>query len=72
MNIQILSLKGMDKTILYQYPIDKTYSIHLKERKKGTKISILSDTMFKAMFYNENRIKYSCKFLSYFLNITYE
>lgn len=72
MNIQNLSLKGMDKTILYQYPIDKTYSIHLKERKNGTKISILSDTMFKAMFYDENRIKYSCKFLSYFLNITYE
>ena len=38
----------------------------------GKKISLLSDTMLKAMFQNENRIKYSAKFLSYFIDIDYE
>ena len=28
--------------------------------------------MFKAMFFNENRIKYSTKFLSYYIDISYE
>lgn len=32
----------------------------------------LSDTMLKAMFQNENRIKYSAKFLSYFIDVDYE
>ena len=40
--------------------------------KKGQKISILSDTMLKAMFQNENRLKYSAKFLSYFIDLDYE
>ena len=28
--------------------------------------------MLKAMFQNENRIKYSAKFLSYFIDVKYE
>ena len=28
--------------------------------------------MLKAMFQNENRIKYSAKFLSYFIDVDYE
>ena len=36
------------------------------------KISILFDGMWKAMIYNTNRLKYSCKLLSYYLNIPYE
>lgn len=28
--------------------------------------------MFKTMFQNQNRLKYSCKFLSYYLDISYE
>ena len=28
--------------------------------------------MLKAMFQNENRIKYSAKFLSYFIDVSYE
>ena len=43
-----------------------------KPLEEGEKISILSDSMFKTMFQNENRLKYSCKFLSYFLDATYE
>lgn len=70
--VQRLSLKGEDKKIPYQQPIDRTYVVELEKRKKGNKISILSDSMFKTMFYNENRMKYACKFLSYFLDISYE
>ena len=43
-----------------------------KPLEEGEKISILSDSMFKTMFQNENRLKFSCKFLSYFLDTTYE
>lgn len=32
----------------------------------------MSDTMFKTMFFNQNRIKYSCKLFSYFLEVSYE
>lgn len=67
-----MSLKGDYKKLLYQQPIDRTYVVELEKRKKGNKISILSDSMFKTMFYNESRMKYSCKFLSYFLDISYE
>lgn len=36
------------------------------------KISLLYDPMFKTMFMNEKRLKYSCKLFSYFLNVSYE
>ena len=32
----------------------------------------MSDTMFKTMFFNTNRLKYSTKLLSYFLEVSYE
>ncbi len=32
----------------------------------------MSDTLFHTIFYNENRLKYSVKFISYFLDISYE
>jgi len=47
-------------------------SVDIKPLEKGEKPSILSDTMFKTMFFNENRLKYSAKFLSYYLDISYE
>ena len=47
-------------------------SIQFKEIKKNDKISILSDSMMKTMFQNENRLKYSAKLLSYYLDIPYE
>lgn len=46
--------------------------LHLTKRNPQEKISILSDSMFKAMMFEHNRIKYSCKPLSYYLNISYE
>ncbi len=39
---------------------------------KNEKPSILSNTMFKTMFYNTKRLKYSVKLISYFVDISYE
>ena len=57
---------------LYDLKVDKKYAVKFEKLEKGKKISLLSDTMLKAMFQNENRIKYSAKFLSYFIDIDYE
>ena len=70
--ISILSLKNDHSKSLYDYDVNKTYAVKLERIKKGEKISILSDTMLKAMFQNHNRLKYSAKFLSYYLDISYE
>lgn len=57
---------------LYDYKVTKKNAIVLEKIKKGQKISILSDTMLKAMFQNSKRLKYSAKFLSYFIDVEYE
>ena len=57
---------------LYDLKVDKKYAVKFEKLEKGKKISLLSDTMLKAMFQNENRIKYSAKFLSYFIDVDYE
>ena len=57
---------------LYDLKVDKKYAVKFEKLEKGKKISLLSDAMLKAMFQNENRIKYSAKFLSYFIDIDYE
>jgi len=68
----MLNLKDDSYELLYNKKIDKEYSVDLGKLNKGEKASILSDTMFKTMFQNSNRLKYSCKFLSYYLDISYE
>ena len=68
----MIKLKEDDAKLLYEMEKDSSYVLKLSEREKGKKISILSDTMLKAMFQNNNRIKYSVKFLSYFIDISYE
>ena len=77
----IASWKGGDSIVnlidykfkcLYDLKVDKKYAVKFEKLEKGKKISILSDTMLKAMFQNENRIKYSAKFLSYFIDVDYE
>ena len=57
---------------LHDHKISTENATELPERSKENKISILSDVMLKAMFQNENRIKYSCKFISYYIDISYE
>ncbi|MBQ3306626.1 MAG: Rpn family recombination-promoting nuclease/putative transposase [Bacilli bacterium] len=46
--------------------------VEITKLKEGEKPSILSNTMFKTMFYHSDRIKYSAKLLSYYLDISYE
>ena len=67
-----MKLKNYDLKSLFQAGICKEYAVSLKPIEEGEKVSLLSDSMFKTMFQNENRLKYSCKFLSLFLDATYE
>lgn len=68
----MLEVRNYKKEKLHDMKVSKENSVEIKKLKEGEKASILSDTMFKAMFYNTKRIKYSAKFLSYYLNISYE
>lgn len=68
----MLNLKNDNYELLYNKKVNKEYSVKIGKLVKGKKPSILSDTMFKTMFQNSNRLKYSCKFLSYYLDISYE
>ena len=69
----LIRLKEDNHKTLYELGVDRENIVELKkEIRRGEKISILSDTMFSCMFQNENRIKYSAKFLSYFVDISYE
>ena len=69
----MVGIKGYKFKKLHDLELDNEYVLKLSRNiKKGQKISILSDTMLKAMFQNENRIKYSAKFLSYFIDVEYE
>ena len=69
----MVGIKGYKFRTLHDLELDNEYVLKLSRNiKKGQKISILSDTMLKAMFQNENRIKYSAKFLSYFIDVEYE
>ena len=69
----MVGIKGYKFKTLHDLELDNEYVLKLSRNiKKGQKISILSDTMLKAMFQNENRIKYSAKFLSYFIDVDYD
>ena len=65
-------LKNQKFDYLYDLKVRKDYRIELHKRKDGEKLSIVSDTMFKAMFQNEKRLIYSCYLLSCLLDISYE
>lgn len=68
----MLNLRDDNYKSLYDDKVTKEYAIEMTRLKQGEKISLLSDTMLKTMFQNDNRLKYSCKFLSYFLDISFE
>lgn len=51
---------------------NKVKLIKRDELKEGEKLSIVSNTMFKAMFFNEKRLKYSAKLFSYLLDVDYD
>ena len=68
----MLKLRNQKLTFLYDSKVRRGYRIELHKRKEGEKLSIVSDTMFKAMFQNEKRLMYSCYLLSCLLDISYE
>ena len=68
----MLKVKNDSKISLSNLSVSYKDSIKLDPLKEGEKISILSDSMLKTMFQNENRIKYSAKFISYYLDISFE
>ena len=68
----MLKVKNDNQKELYDYEVSKENLVKIEALKEGEKPSIISDTMFKTMFYNEKRIKYSAKFISYYLDISYE
>ena len=65
-------LKNEKNDYLYDLKVRKDYRIELHKKKEGEKLSIVSKTMFKAMFQNEKRLMYSCYLLSCLLDISYE
>ena len=71
----ILNIKNDNKINLYDLEKDKSFILKmkkLKDMKENEKPSILSNTMFKTMFYHTKRLKYSVKLISYYLDISYE
>ena len=68
----MLNIRNYKTNCIYDYIVDNEYAIEIKELKKGERASLVSDTMFKTMFQNQNRIKYSVKLLSCILDISYE
>ena len=69
----MFKLRGANYRTLHQLKKNNEYVVEVYEPKKeGEKYTILSDAMFKAMFQNEGRIKYSCKLLSYLFDVSYE
>ena len=68
----MLNIKNYPIQLLYEQKVNTEYKVEIHSLKEGEKPSIMSDTMFKTMFFNQNRIKYSCKFFSYFLEVSYE
>ena len=71
----MLKIRNYNKTNLYDLERSKDFVLKLKKLEdmgENEKPSILSNTMFKTMFYNSKRLKYSVKFISYYLDISYE
>ena len=68
----MLKVRNERFDLLYDRKISHEHQVKFYPMEEGKKISIMSDTMFKAIFYNENRIKYSSKLISYYLEVSYE
>ena len=68
----MLKTRNYQYKSLYDLELSRKNRIELSELKEGEKITIFSDSMFKTMFQNENRLKYSAKLISYYVDIEYE
>ena len=71
----MLQIRNYQKKSLYEMSRGKDFVYKMKRLEdlgENEKPSILSNTMFKTMFYHTKRLKYSVKFISYYLDISYE
>ena len=68
----MLEVRNDKYKLLYDLEVSKKDRVEICELKEGEKPSIMSDTMFKAMLYNESRLKYSVKLISYYLDVEYD
>lgn len=68
----MLKVKDDNHKRLYDFESTKEGAIKLQKRSEKMKFSLMSDTMLKAMFQNSNRLKYSAKLISYYIDISYD
>ena len=84
-NIEHLSLKNYNLDFLVSHPVDDTFRIKTikadklekyiivdGKKKYLYKMSAVSDSFFKALFLHDERLEYSAKLFSYFLDCSYE
>ena len=66
----MLRVRGDNPNLLYDRKIIKEHAVEYRKLNKDvTKASIMSDVMFKTMLQNNSRLKYSARFISYYLDI---
>ena len=73
--ISMINIRNYNKINLYDLQTSDEFIIQLKKReeyKENEIPSLVSNTMFKTMFYNTKRLKYSAKFISYYIEISFE
>ena len=65
-----MNLTG-NKLALLDKSVSNDMAYKLKTRHKGYRIPLVSDVMFRTMFFNENRKKYACYLIALLLNQDY-
>ena len=68
----MLKVRSEKFDLLYEKGVTRENSVEFCEIDETKKISIISDSMFKTMIYNENRIKYAARLISFFVDVSYE
>ncbi len=74
-DVKHLDLKNYKLDLLYNHSHKKDNKIKMirpDEIGKGQKISIVNDGMFHSLLFNESRLKYSAKLLSFLIDASYE
>ena len=70
-----LDLRDTNCDYLFDHKVNKDRKIYLLDTvnlDESKKISALSDVMFKTLYYNDERLDYSAKLLSYFVDVPFE
>ena len=68
----MLKLRFKETKLVTNLEVSKEYAVKPEALKDNDKIPITVDDMFRTIFQNQKRIKYSCKLISYYIVVTYE